>query len=359
MQRLFTLLLLLSFAFSCKKDDIVPTGRTEAEIAALCQTSSEFAAPLSLSVEFLTEVVFPGYIREFDFVTDRIGFASGTLSNGSFPAVLRTDDGGRTWEDTGLVGDATRTGFNFFDENFGIVSTYSREQTVLRQRRLLPLIWVTRDGGTTWEKNYINDRALDGRAGSVVFDSEGAAYLAIYQEGGGVIAKSEDKGRTWSHGFDLPNEAGQVQLINDEFYFGPSDNRVVRTDLSGNILGEISLPASNHQRAATILDENSLFVITDSLYRTTDGGLTWKGGAGGRGRILSFNAQGRGLVVMNRDFCPTDIGPSIDVLLDIRGGDIVDAGPQVANLENTISAAHVFSDGSALVGYRNKIFRLE
>ncbi|OEK07175.1 WD40/YVTN/BNR-like repeat-containing protein [Roseivirga misakiensis] len=124
-------------------------------------------------------------LRGVSAVSDQVAWASG--SGGT---VLKTIDGGTTWENVSIP-DNEKIDFRDvegFDENTAIVLSAG----------LPALIYKTVDGGTTWERKYFSDAegtfydAMD-----FWNDQEGIAFGDAI-DGRLLILKTSDGGETWN-----------------------------------------------------------------------------------------------------------------------------------------------------------------
>jgi photosystem II stability/assembly factor-like uncharacterized protein len=169
----------------------------------------------------------------------------GLLRNAGSAGILRTIDGGATWQDISPVTTAT-TACN------GIAFDADRPDTVIAcfgAEYKVGQLWRTTNGGATW--NRTTDRFLSNPLADVVHD--GARFLLC---GGEEVANqafglygSTDAGATWSP--------------------------VQGSGWSGRVARDIEL---NARAPGTIL-----VATTRGLYRSTDAGATWAFGVGGTG----------------------------------------------------------------------------
>lgn len=130
----------------------------------------------------------PGYLRSIEFATPEVGFC-GTL-DGRF---LRTTDGGDSWQNiagsitpgvTGVCGLSAPTA----DRIYG-VGIWSQPAHLIRSV----------DGGTTWTSTSMSDLATS--LVDVLFLNADTGYIsgqAAPQSAGGVILRTVDGGETWT-----------------------------------------------------------------------------------------------------------------------------------------------------------------
>jgi photosystem II stability/assembly factor-like uncharacterized protein len=139
----------------------------------------------------------------------------------------RSTDGGQTWTASAPpVHDVT---FNPLDDD------------VMYARRKTDELWISRDGGTSWDTLAILENV-----GPLAISAADTSVLYMPSNGG--VRKSEDSGQTWEY-TTLPDDEAQVS---------PQDIAV-------------------HPQ-----DENTAYLslgnrkITNGIYKTTDGGASWK-----------------------------------------------------------------------------------
>ncbi len=169
-----------------------------------------------------------GY-RDVFFLSDNIGFVVGYKSdsqNGSYPGViLRTLDGGNSWDTT-------------FTNNFcGLRCVYFSDMDTGYAGGFGGVILKTVDGGSTW----VNLAQPFGNVPWLAchFTSGDTGYFSCTSVGPHIVIKTTDGGQTWT------------QLA----------------DTAGNVIGGHAIYFAN--------PDTGLVITSGPVYKTTDGGFSW------------------------------------------------------------------------------------
>ncbi len=159
-------------------------------------------------------------ILEIHMATQSQGWAVGTLMD-AYDHILRTADGGFTWEDVSppLEGTATKaTAFFLGTDNAWVVYTNADDEPLAAS----PSVWTTSDGGTTW--NAGAPLPLSGMEelfspGNFTFVNPSQGWLLIHVGVGmshdySEIFATQDGGQTWTRVADptSPEVGGLMSL---------------------------------------------------------------------------------------------------------------------------------------------------
>lgn len=208
------------------------------------------------------------------------------LTEDQLPIVMRTIDGGQTW-DYRVVNEAMgRRAMDIvgLDANTAIISTRSIDTE--------RAVFKTTDGGLNWQK--IIPPTLSGGLALHFFDGQNGVAVNRY-----YIATTADAGNTWTEvpAANIPqiaddeynlffNVGNFTAQVGDRVWIGTSKGRVMRTidrgqhwdifqaaDTSENIL---SLAFSDSLHGVAVVPGTAdFFYTTARLFSTADGGETW------------------------------------------------------------------------------------
>ncbi|MFQ3599254.1 MAG: YCF48-related protein [Chloroherpetonaceae bacterium] len=195
------------------------------------------------------------------FLNSQIGLLVG--SNGT---ILKTTDGGLTWDSKTPASLENFNALSFRDSQVGFV--VGKNGKVQR----------TTDGGETWTE--VSNRAWEGKD---IFSVSAKGNLVYIAGEDGLAFKSTDGGNTWTElNFKTDSRSNVtgvfIQSPDSVFFIGGGGfiRRTTNQDAS-YIWGEHELYAPlshifihNHQKGWAVSDKNN------AVLRTTDGGLTWQ-----------------------------------------------------------------------------------
>ncbi len=305
-------------------------------------------------------------LRSLFFISDRIGFVIScdlTQSSWSNNQLLKTTDGGATWNAPGMFSELCAPSVFFASNDIGYFAPSGSSNSVARN------IQKTTDGGTTWDAAgpailsgsefvetqalyFINDavgfavnsespantirKTIDGGkswsllysfpaniyVSSIIFTSSETGYAVGYDRtmtpGNHLMMKTTDGGNTWT------TINSQYALLSVVF---PSPEKGYAVGFNGTIVysndaGESwNIPASTDENQQTLrsvfcTDDNTCFAVGDNgtIMRTTDGGATWRKQISGTTRHLTSVA------------CPDNhtcfaVGDSSTILKTTTGGE--------------------------------------
>lgn len=154
-----------------------------------------YQCQLKIQVEGLTKAE-ACHLEALHFPTSRVGFAlSRQLANGA-SAILKTEDGGASWNPLSFLPDASgkEGAIHFFNETKGLIRTYHQ-------------IFLTSDGGQTWRSV---PATVPGGSPAVRFADPEVGWIVK----GNVVTYTADGGKRWNSretafpapvsGFSLP-----------------------------------------------------------------------------------------------------------------------------------------------------------
>lgn len=190
--------------------------------------------------------------------------------------ILRSVDGGRSWQQAEVATRATLTGV--FLHNAQLGWAVGHDQSILR----------TKDGGTSWQEVY-----SDIEAQSPLLDVWFADDLRGYAIGAyGYFLETSDGGETWEprrvaeedyHLNKIVHAGGTRLLLVGEA------GTILRSDDNGESWEQLPSPYQGSFFGALALSDQTLLVfgLRGNLFRTDDGGENWRELATGTKASLS------------------------------------------------------------------------
>jgi photosystem II stability/assembly factor-like uncharacterized protein len=180
-----------------------------------------------------------------------------------FLGLIRSGDGGRTWQEVSLMGESD---FHVLEASgsrvYGFGSDYDSQQ---------PEFLVSDDGGRSWEK-----RSPPGAIVSLAISPDDSERLVAAVQGGPAddgLYESEDGGAAWQPLTDQTGLLGWTAA--DRLYLVDVDGVVSRSSDGGTTWEEVG--ESGGQPAAFETAGNDLLVALHdgTVKRSTEGGRTW------------------------------------------------------------------------------------
>jgi photosystem II stability/assembly factor-like uncharacterized protein len=266
-----------------------------AVLAAAAVTATAFAASGGPGYAWhLTQTGSEARLRGVSAVSAEVAWTSG-----SFGTVLRTLDGGATWQQVGPPGT---TNLQFRD-----IEAFDTERAVILSigEGSDSRVYVTADGGRHWTLTFVNPEPQAFYDSMTFFDDRRGLALSDPVNGGFRLIATDDGGRTW-HIVDadmppaLPGEfafaASGECLVSDHghrAWFGTGGGaqaRVFRSDDQGDSWTVAATPVRSSPSAGIFAlafggEQHGLAVggdflspelSPDALALTADGGSSWQ-----------------------------------------------------------------------------------
>jgi photosystem II stability/assembly factor-like uncharacterized protein len=223
--------------------------------------------------------------------------------------VLYSDDRGKTWTQVQVPASANLTAVYFSDERHGWA--VGHDEVILR----------TEDGGLTWERTRFNPDANKPLLDVWFADADRGLAVGAY----GLILSTADGGRNWTErpfepvplggakkesdpddfsagvdmGFDFHLNA-IVSAGGSVLYLAAEAGRLFRSDDSGASWRELPSPYDGSFYGILPLDDNALlaFGLRGNVFRSEDGGQNWSAIETGTTALLDAAIRPSPAVVM-------------------------------------------------------------
>ena len=191
--------------------------------------------------------------------------------------LLKSADGGKTWEHLGLTGEAD---FHVMAASYGaqIVYVYA---PVPNSRMPQPGIYHTSDDGKTWQPS--GGKGLSGRIAALAAHPSRAGVLAAATESGVYV--SENHGEDFAAAATGPQATSVAfDLDGTHLWFGGYRNAatLTRMALKTRKAEPIAIPAMTQDAVAYIAQnpasrrQYAIATFTRDVYLSNDAGKTWK-----------------------------------------------------------------------------------
>lgn len=192
--------------------------------------------------------------------------------------LLRSTDGGKTWERLGLEGEAD---FHLLAVSYETGAVYVSNPAP-NSRMPAPGIYWTADRGTTWRRAAAE--GLAGRLFALAVHPRKPEIVAVGTERGLFLSRDHG-GRFERIGGATPVTAVAFDLAGEHLWFGGMDRAAtlarLRTDNSA--AGPLSLPPLVPQDAVAYITQNpadpdhwAIATFKRDVYLTTDAGKNWQ-----------------------------------------------------------------------------------
>ena len=227
-----------------------------------------FANQILPQIKWLSPSPSPSTIYSVFFVDSLYGWAAGANS-----CVLKTTDGGETWNEQNVPINTTLRKIYFSDRHKGVIIGGEVWAPYFGS------VIVTTDGGNTWiDTDPIPYPSDAGGFNDLYFIDESVGYIA----GFAGVYRTDDMGQTWT-AKGGSGWATAIYFIDPQTgYLGNTVGSLLKTTDSGGSWQEITSMYWTWHKDIKFLNSQVGWLVSTGLYdyygiirKTTDGGLTW------------------------------------------------------------------------------------
>ncbi|MGZ0041461.1 WD40/YVTN/BNR-like repeat-containing protein [Paenibacillus ottowii] len=241
------------------------------------------------------------YGKDISFTDSRHGWVVRQNLDQTATVILRTADGGQSWDVSALPSGAHVSSIQYVNPTTGWIMAYTK----LNERDQQKMLYHTTDGGATWNKVAQSSGMTSSKSGSGLPDQGSMAGMSFSLDNQGFVAinmdskvklyKTTNQGKTWTpvansmQGCPQSKAEAQQSLEgNSSSFWIPvlcyGDKGVKYSGLFTNNTGTqwndvflgLSSNSSSITPGRTFLSDKEGWVLTDNgMSRTMDGGKTW------------------------------------------------------------------------------------
>jgi len=211
---------------------------------------------------------FGANFNRIKFYDNQVGFIAT-----DFGYILKTTNGGLTWTSLPTLSNAYFYDIFIYDlNNILFVGEYGG----------VGYIQKTVDGGQNWLNPYYTYPGRNASFFTAKSDPAKQKIIVAGSGGGGqnqgrTIISTKDMGLTWtSYSANPKLDFTTMQFLNDSTgYITGEEGLVYKTKDYGESWKLLNTGFASTNRALYFIDEQNGYLMNDSLYKTTNGGVTW------------------------------------------------------------------------------------
>ena len=359
MNRILLTGLALIVIISCNKDETLIK-----ELGEVCEYKTDIKSPIGYDINDVGEINFNGSVRLFQFVNEQVGYAMLGNNVGGYVEIFKTTNGGETWTDLYIGIDQHPKGMVFKDENIGILTVHDVTGCPPPNCLNKCVILRTEDGGQNWVEKEIEE--LKGILYHPKYDSDGNLYALLTFDEVSTLMKSTDDGKTWEEFFSS-TELGfslitfSYEISENKFYISGKSGKLLVVDSNGDLLKTIEL-GSSIIWDLEIVDENNIVVaISDEVLKSNNGGDTWESIYNESARIIGFKSTDKGLMLLNKSSCPTDVYQVNDLMASTNDGgrNWIEAEETTTNLRSNFQNSQKMANGNWFIMIENRLLNIK
>jgi photosystem II stability/assembly factor-like uncharacterized protein len=225
-------------------------------------TWTTVSVPASLNFRHFNSVFFTSYLT---------GYVVGGNTPDGFTTILKTTNGGDSWEIKKNEQGKTLNSVYFYNQSDGLAVG------------IQGIVYKTINNGDTWEQVHINGTAGTRNYRSVFFINNQIGFIAGGEDVNDTIQtllKTTDGGSTWEIVFDRHgNQLNAIMFVNENAGYAAGNNgTLLQTNDGGTTWEEVILPQNDYSRHLLSIH----FMNLDYGYVTGTGGVCYR----------YYNAQG-------------------------------------------------------------------
>jgi photosystem II stability/assembly factor-like uncharacterized protein len=345
--------------FSCRKNG--------EPMDTVCQANDTIKSPRGFSIKQLAQLEHKGAFKELHFFDDNMGFLYGYNNFGGFPAIFKTEDGGKSWTNLDINISENPISIAFKNKDLGFISISDSKGCPSNcQNRCL--LMITEDGGKTWKKNEYPD--YKGQLHHIQFDEKGNLYAALSSYENSIqtlkMLKSINDGKSWNVLYESSNVNFthinfSFLLRKDKLYIAGKLGKIIVIDTKGIFLETLETGQKYIYPLTISRDDTYLMDGYEGLTKSIDGGKIWKKITSQYTKTLDFKSFDNGLVVMNEDYCGQYDAPnSVDVIAYTKDGGLTWVKSEVTrDMINSYVDSYKMADGRLIFVIGLKVFELK
>lgn len=345
--------------FSCRKN-VEPKD-------TVCHTNDTVKSPKGYSLTQLTQIEHKGSFNNLHFIDENTGFLYGNNNFGSFPAIFKTEDGGKSWSNLGINISESPISITFKNKELGFISIHDSKGCPSNcQNRCL--LMKTIDGGKTWERYEYPD--YKGQLHHIQIDEKGNLYatLSSYEKSTQTLKmlKSTNNAISWnvlyeSSELNFTHINFSFLIKKDKIYIAGKLGKIIKIDTSGNFLATIET-GQKYISPLTISNDNTYLMDGyEGITKSIDGGKTWKKITPRYTKVLDFISSNHGFVIMNEDYCGQYDAPnSVDIIAYTKDGGLTWVkSEETRDMINSFVDSYKMADGRLIFVLGLKVFEIK
>ncbi len=314
---------------------------------SICSQNEAIFSPDGFNINHLGGLGIDKYTSlSIYFIDDNNGFQIARIKSGGMYQLLKTNDGGVTWQHVDLPNKPLLKEIIFKNVDEGATFTYSSN------------MFKTTDGGETW-----NETSSQKDLNHYAYDKNGLMYASSFDE---IIHVSFNDGESWTelsnnNGFHFSSTKFSFEIIGEKIYALGKDDSIVVISLDGEYISTLTSDGGR-VRDIHVLNEDTFIVeMYNSMSITKDGGVTWSIYYEGTSKVISFISENESVILMNDGFKPVDYLESYDKIAYTTDGGATWIQNENTNINLLLDykGSQKMSPDRAIMFFRNCIFEVK